>query len=415
MKTLHHLRDLLPTLPPRPTIVLHSGFAEPPTLAAQLAELAAELPAARVYVFMPMGDAPYASAEATQSLQVEAFFPGKALRRPIADGLVTPNFTRFSQVPEVFNSGEIKADLLLLHVSSADELGRHSLGVSIDYMPSVFAQSPLVVAEINPAMPYTRGPHLLPSGRIDWALESAQTLHAADPAKGDAIELAIAQHIAGLVESGDVLQLGIGALPDMVLGQLSHLRHLGLHSGIVTDAVQPLIESGVIDNSTKANHAGMCIATMAGGSADFYRYLDRHPMFEFHACNYTHAQSTLAAIDGLCCINSVLQVDLGGHANAQAMGGRLIATPGGLLDFASGASHASRGKSIIALRSANRDATVSNIVADFDAQTPRSLSPEHLDYVVTEYGVAAVRDKSPQQVRQALRAIAHPNFRDLLT
>jgi 4-hydroxybutyrate CoA-transferase len=415
MKTISHLRDILAQLPPQPTIVLHSGFAEPALLAQQLADMASDISGAKVYVFMPMGEAPYASLQATQHLRVEAFFPGKALRQPIAQGLVQPNFTRFSQVPEQFNSGRIQADLLLLQVSTAGPEGLHSLGISLDYMAAVLAQQPMIVAEINAQMPRTHSPVQLPSDAITAAIEVNVPLHEAAPAQGDQLELDIAQHIAGLVRSGDVLQLGIGALPDMVLAQLGHLRHLGLHSGIVTDAVRPLIESGVIDNSTKREHAGKCITTMAGGTADFYRYLDGHPLFEFHPCNHTHAQATLSRIEGLCCINSVLQVDLNGNANAQTMGGRLIATPGGLLDFAQGASRAPRGKSIIALRSANRDATVSNIVAAFDPNTPRSLTAGDLDYIVTEYGVAAVRGVSPAQLKRNLGAIAHPNFRDLLS
>ena len=414
MTAIAHLRDVLAQLPPQPTIVLHSGFAEPALLAQQLAEIAPEISGAKLYVFMPMGDAPYATPETTRHLHVEAFFPGKALRKPIAEGWVKPNFTRFSQVPEAFVSGAIRADLLLLQVAPADDHGLHSLGISVDYMGAVLAQKPMVVAEVNAQMPRTRGPVQLPSRDIHGFIGVNHALHQSAPAEGDALELSIAQHIAGLVNSGDVLQLGIGALPDMVLSRLGHLKHLGLHSGIVTDAVRPLIESGVIDNSTKRDHAGMCITTMAGGTPEFYRYLDHHPQFEFHPCNYTHAQSTLARIEGLCCINSVLQVDLTGNANAQTMGGRLIATPGGLLDFAQGASKAPRGKSIIALRSANRDATVSNIVELLDADTPRSLTASDLDYIVTEYGVAAVRNVSPEQLRRNLCAIAHPNFRDLL-
>jgi 4-hydroxybutyrate CoA-transferase len=282
-------------------------------------------------------------------------------------------------------------------------------------MGAVLEQKPLIVAEINTQMPRTHGPVQLPSHAIHSAIDVDAPLHQNTPVQGDELELRIAQHIASLVNSGDVLQLGIGALPDMVLSQLGHLRHLGLHSGIVTDAVRPLIDAGVIDNSTKREHKGKCIATMAGGTAEFYRYLDGHPLFEFHPCNHTHSQPTLSRIEGLCCINSVLQVDLCANANAQTMAGRLIATPGGLLDFAQGASQAPRGKSIIALRSANRDGTVSNIVDSFDPETPRSLTALDLDYIVTEYGVAAVRGMSPEQLRRNLCAIAHPNFRDLLS
>lgn len=412
MHLITHLEQALAALPPQPTIVIHTGFAEPALLTAQLAECAPRLSGARVYVFMPMGDAPYASPEATQHLQVHAFFPGKALRKPIGAGRVTPNMTRFSQVPDLFARGEIRADLLLLQVSEADAQGRHSLGLAVDYMPAVLAQQPVVVAEVNPQVPRTHGSTWLAPSQLQFALAHDAAPLTSERAQGDALEQQIAQHVAGLVESGDVLQLGIGALPDLVLGQVSHLQHLGLHSGILGDAVRPLIESGVVDNSSKREHAGTTITTMVGGSADFYRWLHDNPAVQLHPCNHTHGLSTLAAIDQLCCINSVLQMDLSGRANAQSVGGRLISTPGGLLDFARGARAAARGKSIIALRSANADATVSNILRTLDPQDPVSLQASDIDHVVTEYGVATLRGQSPEGVARALRAIAHPNFRE---
>jgi 4-hydroxybutyrate CoA-transferase len=170
----------------------------------------------------------------------------------------------------------------------------------------------------------------------------------------------------------------------------------------------------VINNATKRQHAGLCVTTMAAGSPEFYRYLHANPAFAFHPCSHTHAAATLSAIEGLCCINSVLQVDLNGNANAETVGGRLISTPGGLLDFAQGACLAPRGKSIIALRSANRDATVSSIVTALESAAPRSLQATDIDYIVTEYGVARVRGESPESLRRNLRAIAHPHFRDTL-
>lgn len=414
MHILSHLSEVIAQLPPRPTIVLHTGFAEPATLAAQLAECAPLLEGATVYVFMPMGDAPYASEAATQHLKVHAFFPGKALRQPIAQGRVTANRTRFSQVPGLFERAEIRADLLLLQLSEPDANGELSLGLSVDYMRAVLDQKPLVVAEINALLPTTQGDTRVRADQVDHAILVSTPPHTTERSEGDALEQQIAGHVAGLVESGDVLQLGIGALPDMVLAQLGHLHDLGLHSGIITDAVRPLIEAGVINNASKREYQGQTVTTMAGGSAEFYRYLHNNPAFVFRPCNQTHALSTLSAIDHLCCINSVLQADLNGCANAEMAGTRLISTPGGLLDFAQGATRAPGGKSIIALRSANRDATVSSIVKALPSDTPRSLQAMDIDFMVTEYGVARVRGESPEALRRNLRAIAHPNFRDTL-
>jgi acyl-CoA hydrolase len=112
----------------------------------------------------------------------------------------------------------------------------------------------------------------------------------------------------------------MGSLPEGVLARLGHLRHLGLHTGIFTDGMQALMESGVVDNSTKRFKPGVSMSTMAGGSADLYRYMHRNPAVEMHPCDITHGPQVLAQMDGFCAINSALQVDLAGCVNAEWVG-----------------------------------------------------------------------------------------------
>ena len=159
----------------------------------------------------------------------------------------------------------------------------------------------------------------------------------------------IAAHVAGLVSDGAVVQIGMGSLPEGVLARLGHLRHLGLHTGIFTDGMQALMESGVVDNSTKRFKPGVSMSTMAGGSADLYRYMHRNPAVEMHPCDVTHGPQVLAQMDGFCAINSALQVDLAGCVNAEWVGSRRISLPGGLPNFAQGAMQAKKGLAIIVM------------------------------------------------------------------
>lgn len=412
MKRLQNPGALLASLPAGATLVLHSGFAEPRGLARTLAQHAVAMHRPRVVAMMPMGDAPYAQPQPAAHLDLHTFFPGKGLRAALDAGRARALRHPLSAIPGLFNAGEWRADVLLLQVSSPDESGHVSLGVSVDYMRAVLAQRPMIVAEINPRMPRTCGDTLLPASAIDWFVDAAEPPQDMAPAPADAVDEQIARNVAGLVHDGAVLQVGIGSLPDRVLGNLGHLRHLGLHSGVITDAVRPLIESGVIDNSTKRANAGVSVTTMAGGTQAFYDYLHRNPAIEFHPCSLTHAASTLAEIDGLCAINSVLQVDLQGRANAETAGGRRIALPGGLPDFASGARHAKRGISILALRSTAGKSGASSIVARL-ADTI-TLEADQVDFVVTEYGVAPLHAGRLEASAAALVAIAHPNHREAL-
>lgn len=411
--TMRHVTDLaeaFAVIPAGSTIVLQSACAEPLLLSRQLADGAEAVAGSRVFALMPMGDSPYAEEGPAQHLSITAFFPGKGLREAINGGRARVRRCALSEIPKFFSSGDIKADLLLLQLSPPAEDGSMSLGISVDYMRSVLQQDPVVVAEINPSMPRTCGDTLVHADEVDFVLEAKSAPQAVAPATPDDADHRIAEHVAGLIPSGAVLQCGIGALPDLVLGKLTHLRNLGVHSGIITDALVPLIEQGVVTNGSKKAFRGRSITTMAAGTQAFYDYLDRNEAVEFHPCSLTHSFDVLACIDGLCAINSVLQIDLRGNANAEQAGGRIISAPGGLPDFARGASAAPGGVSILALRATARNGR-SSIVPVLAPGVPVTVGAGHIDYVVTEYGVARLRGKGADQVARELISVAHPDFR----
>lgn len=414
MKPLPDFGALLGRLGSGCTLVMHSGCAEPPMLAREVARNAVSMRGMHLLTLMPMGEAPYGEAGLVSQLDIATFFPGRGLRQALNSGRVRPLRHALSAIPTLFDTGAMRADAVLLHVSPPDATGHVSLGVSVDYMRSVLAQSPLVVAEINPAMPATCGDTRVPVDQIDWFIEGGEPVQAVAPSETDEVDARIARHVAGLVRDGSVLQVGIGSLPDAVLGQLGHLKHLGLHSGVVTDAVRPLIESGVIDNSTKHRFAGTSVTTMAAGTQGFYDFLHRNATLEFHPCSLTHAADVLASIDGLCAINSALQVDLRGNVNAEAANGRLVSLPGGLPDFAAGAARSKGGASIVALRSTFGREGASNVVAKLGSTTPATVGASEVDFIVTEHGVARVRGASTNERASGLIAVAHPRHRESL-
>jgi len=412
MKRLVDFKALQGQLKSGGTLVLHSGYAEPLRLTEQLAEHAASLQGLNVLSLMPMGGAPYGSEAATRHLKVSTFFPGKGLRAALNRGQASALRYPMSAIPGLFERGLRACDVLFLQVSSPDSRGFVSLGISVDYMHAVLAQGPLVVAEINPHMPETCGATRLPVSAIDWYIDALASPQQTVRSVPDEVDDRLAGNIAALLEDRSVLQIGIGSLPDRVLARLGHLKHLGLHSGIITDAVQPLIESGVIDNSTKTHLAGISVTSMAGGTQDFYQFLHRNPAVEFHPCSHTHDSQVLASIDRLCAINSVLQVDLEGDANAEQANGRSVSLPGGLPDFAAGAARAPGGMSIIALRSTSGTEARSNIVAKLDRNAPVTVGAQDIDFVVTEHGVASMRGLLPAARAAALVAVAHPAHRE---
>lgn len=398
-------------LKPGSTVVLHSACAEPPFLADQLARCAKELRDVRVIAMMPMGESPYAAPGLDRHLSIITFHPGKGLRSAVNDGRAQLMRTPLSDISRLFGNRTLTADVLLLQTSPPDEAGRMTLGIAVDYMRAVLEQAPVVVAEINPAMPRTCGDTALRAEEVDYIVEAGTPPQTIVQGAVEAVDRLIAGHIAGLIRSGAVIQTGIGSIPDLVLGQLAHLYDLGIHSGIITDALKPMLERGVVTNASKTAFRGRCVTTMAAGTQDFYDFLHGNCAVEFHPSLLTHDFECLASIERLCAINSVLQIDLPGQANAERIDGRIIASPGGLPDFARGASAAKTGMSIIALRSTSRDGQRSNILSRLPAGSPVTIDAPHIDYVVTEHGAARLRGLDLAARARALIAVAHPEHR----
>ena len=414
MRELLTFDPLIDALPAGSRVVLHSGHAQPHALAQGLAAHASALKGVSVLATMPMGDAPYASAAALVHLQVDTFMPGLGLRPAALAGSVGLLRHPVSAWPGLFERGELRADVLMLQVSEPDAQGQVSLGVSVDYMPAALQQARCVVAEINPLMPDTCGHSRLDARRIDWFVRATQGPQAAVPAAPDAVDERIAREVAALIGDGAVIQIGMGSLPEGVLAQLGHLRHLGLHTGIFTDGMRRLIEAGVVDNSTQRFKPGVSVSTMAGGTPELYAFMHRNSLVEMHPCGVTHGAEVLARMDGFCAINSGLQVDLQGQVNAEWVGERRMSLPGGLPDFAAGAMRAKGGLAIIALRSTYGAQGRSSIVRQLADHGPPTLGPADYHCLVTEYGVAHVSALGPRARAQAIARVAHPMWRDEL-
>ena len=414
MQELRSMAPLIDALHADARVVLHSGHAQPPLLAEMLAQHAPALHGVQVLATMPVVDAPYASAAALAHLKVESLMPGLGLRQAaLADSVNLLRHTVFDW-PALFAHGDLRADVLMLQVSPVDADGMVSLGVSVDFMHAALASARCVVAEINPHMPDTCGHSRFSAQHIDWFVPTNHAVQTAKVVAPDAVDQRIAEHVAGLLSDGAVVQIGMGSLPEGVLARLGHLLHLGLHTGIFTDGMQALMESGVVDNSTKRFKPGVSVSTMAGGSADLYRYMHRNHAVEMHPCDVTHGPQVLAQMDGFCAINSALQVDLAGCVNAEWVGSRRISLPGGLPNFAQGAMQAKKGLAIIVMRSVYGPDQRSSIVTQWAAPGPPTLLGDGYHCLVTEHGVAHLHGLSPRARAMAIARVAHPMWRDAL-
>jgi 4-hydroxybutyrate CoA-transferase len=310
--------------------------------------------------------------------------------------------------------GALPVDLALIQTSLPDERGQCSLGVSVHFVPAVLSRAKLVVAEVNAAMPRPRASYAVPYERLDHVVATERELPALPGGELSDEVRRIGGHAASLIGDGDTIQIGIGKVPAAVLGALRDHRDLGFHSGLVADGVADLHAAGVMTGARKSRDRRLMIGTAAIGTRRVYDWAAGCPDLELAPVSYTHDARVIARIDNFVAINSVLAVDLAGQANAENLGGRQVSGTGGLLDFLRGARLSQGGRSILALPSTAAGGKASRIVLRLGESDVVSCPRADADIVVTEHGIAQLRDKSLDERAQALIAIAAPGFRDQL-
>jgi len=296
-------------------------------------------------------------------------------------------------------------DLALLQTAPPDADGKLSLGVANDFTPAILAKARTRVAHINPRMPRTLGAARVPIAEVDFVVEADAPLLADDDA-GDAAFDAIGRHVAGLVGDGDTLEVGVGRV-QRVFAALAGARGLRLHTGAITTPLLRLIEAGGVSEEDGAITCGVAL-----GAPELYEFVAENPRVRFAPVGETHDIATLRAIPRFVAVNSVIEVDLLGQANAEMIDGRQIGAAGGLVDFMRGARASPGGRAIVALPATAKGGRLSKIVPALPPGSAVGVARGDMDLVVTEHGVADLRTKTVDERAAALIAIAAPEFRD---
>lgn len=359
-----------------------------------------------------MGKGEYCKPEYKDNFRFNGIFLSGCTRGAVSDNRAdfTPCF--FHQVPSLWDT-TLPLDVLLVTITPPDEEGYCSLGVSVDFTLAAVKKAKTIIAQVNDQMPYTAGQTKIHVSEVDYAVfKNAPILELPRPVITE-VEEAIGRNCASLVEDGDTLQLGIGAIPDAVLMFLKDKKDLGIHSEMVSDGVMDLMKAGVVTNKRKNLHTGRSVATFLMGTKALYEFVDNNPDIEVYPVDYVNDPRVVCQEDHMVSINSCVEVDFMGQVNAEVVRGEQFSGIGGQVDFVRGATMSAFGRSIIAMPSSVKG-KMSKIVPVLAAGTAVTTSRCDVDYVVTEYGIAALKGKTLRQRAQALIAIAHPNFKEEL-
>lgn len=332
-------------------------------------------------------------------------------RRLVNAGLLEVIPCHVGLIGSYIEQGLIRCDVALLQVSPRGPDGRHSFGLTGDYVRIAASHARVVIAEINHNVPWMHGmPGLLPS-EITLAIETSRPAISVPPARVTDADRAIAGHAARYIEDGSVLQMGIGGTPDAIMQSLDDRRDLGIHSGMAGDALVRLVERGIVTNARKEIDPGVSITGALIGSDALFRFADKNPSLALHPSSYTHDPSVLARLSRLVTINSAIEVDLTGQVNAEAIGADYLGGTGGQVDYVRAGHRSAGGHSIIALP-ASAKGGISRIVAALNG--PITTARSEVDVIVTEHGAADLRGATLRQRAARMIAIAAPEARDAL-
>jgi acetyl-CoA hydrolase len=400
-------------------ILIHSNCAFPATVVEALVKRKDELTQVELYHALTVGELPYLRPGMEGHFIHNATFIGSNSREAIQDGRADFIPIFLSEIPLLFKNGRIKLDVALIQVSPPDEHGFCSYGVEVGLTKTGAETAGIIIAQVNKNMPRTLGDSFIHVSKINYMVEVDEEIkelpqgHDVNPSMLSAYSK-IGKNIAGLIEDGSTLQLGIGAIPDAVLGYLYNKKALGIHTELFSDGVIGLVEAGVITNEMKTIHPGKIIAGFVLGTKKLYNFIHNNPAIEFHRQEYVNDPFIIAKNNKMVAINSAIEVDLTGQVCSDSIGTKMFSGFGGQLDFIRGAARSEGGKPIIALPSTAKNDCISKIVPFLKQGAGVVTSRGDVHYVVTEFGVAQLFGKCVRDRVKELVKIAHPNFREQL-
>lgn len=404
------------------SIVSALSAAEPKEILSKLHTIAHRVRDVNIATCLPLSDYEYFSnPKYKDRFLMEGWFYSPGMRKAHKNKTVSfiPNHLHLSAPKRLAHR---KPNVFLGTASPMDKHGYISLSLSATYEREMIENAELVILEINPNMPRTFGDTIIHISEVDFIVESDYKAPEIPVMLTSEKDKTIGKYIAELVEDGSTIQLGIGGIPNAVAAELINKKDLGIHTEMFTDGMVDLYRAGVITGKKKTLMPGKMVATFALGTRKLYDFIDDNPAVSILKGSWVNDPYVIGKNYKMVSINTTIEIDLTGQCCSESIGHIQFSGTGGQSDTAIGAQNSVGGKSIIALYStaniripnSNERKTVSKIVTRLARGAAVSLSRNDVDFVVTEYGVAALKGTSIRDRVERLCDIAHPDFRDQL-
>lgn len=395
-------------------VFIHGSAATPNILLNALLDRGGSVHNIELVAISTFGEINWNRPEVISSFYMNALFVSDNVREWINSGAgdYVPVF--LSEIPILFDRKILAIDTAIIHVSPPDSHGYCSLGVSADVAVSAVRNAKKIIAQVNPNMPRVLGDGIIHMSKFDtmsWVEAPLPELNYS--AKKDEATEKIGWHVAHLVEDGATLQMGIGAIPDAVLNNLTNHKQLGVHTEMFSDGVLNLFEKGVITNEHKKIERGKLISAFLAGTRRLYDFVNDNPLVNLLDVSFVNDTHIIRQNPRVIAINSAIEVDITGQVCADSIGTYQFSGIGGQMDFMRGAALSPGGKPIIALPSTTKHG-LSRIVPELKPGAGVVTTRGHIHYVATEFGVVDLYGKNMEQRARLLISIAHPSHQEVL-
>lgn len=408
------LEDAVNIIQPGHRVFVHGSACTPLPVMHEMARQHERLKGVEVVSITFRGDIMIDRPEYYDSFKINSLFVSASVRKAVNEGRADFIPVFLSDIPDLFKRKLLELDVAIVQVSPPDVHGYCSLSLSIDIARSAVDSAKYIIALVNPRLPRTHGDGMIHTDRF-----TKMVFHESEPPEenygdktGEA-ELTIGQNIAGLIDDGSTLQMGIGTIPDAVLKCLGNHKNLGVHTEMLSDGIIDLVEKDVINNKMKRVHPNKTVTSFAVGTRKLYNYIDDNPSFAFLDIDYVNDPHVIRRNPKVIGINSAIEVDITGQVCSDSIGEFQYSGIGGQMDFMRGAALSEEGKPIIALTSRTAKG-IPRIVPTLKQGAGVVTTRGHVHYVATEYGIAFLFGKNFRQRAKALINIAHPDDRENL-
>ena len=395
-------------------VFIHSSGAAPILLVNALLDRAGQIYDVELTSMSTFGKINWKRPEVLESFYLNSLFVSENVREwaNSDQGAFVPIF--LSEIPQLFDQKILPIDVALVQVSPPDKHGYCSLGISVDASISAVRNARKVIAQVNPKMPRVLG-----DGMVHFSVFTKMVWHDSPIFEVDYATKTnpqtdkIGQFVAGIIEDGSTIQMGVGGVPDAVLKCLTNHKGLGVHTEMFSDGILPLVDSGVITNEHKKIQRGKIVTAFVLGTRKIYDFVDNNPDVNCREISFVNDTAIIRQNPKVVAINSAIEVDLTGQVCSDSIGPYQFSGIGGQMDFIRGACLSLGGQPIIALPSVTNKG-VSRIVPFLKPGAGVVTTRGHIHWVATEYGIVNLYGKNLKQRAKLLISIAHPDHQEAL-